>query len=124
MDKQLQLPSRKYSYLLQGWGQSLAVDLPFAQAATIIKKIFSLSFSASGLEWTVLSTSDSTSAYFDQQKEIQPAEADQIIVVSADGKGVVIRKPVEEQVNSTEEIKPANIGQTTPKVILVKKRWQ
>ena len=122
MDKQLQLPCRKYSYLLQDWGQSLAVDLPFTEAATIIKRIFSLSFAASGLERTVLSTSGSTSAYFDQQKESQPAEGGQIIVVSADGKGVVIRKPAEEQVNSTEETKPANIGQTTPKGHFGKKK--
>jgi len=115
MDKQLQLPNRKYSYLLQDWGQSLAVDLPFAEAYTIIKRIFSLSFPVSGLERTVRSTSDSTTTYFDQQTDTQPAEPGQIIVTSADGKGVVIRKPGAEQVDSAEETKPANIGQTTQK---------
>ena len=115
MDKQLQFPHRKYSYLLQDWGQSISVDVPFAEAATIIKKIFSLSFPVSGLERTVLSTSDSTTAYFDQQKGASSAEPGQIIVALADGKGVVIRKPSAEQVDSAKETKPANIGQTTPK---------
>ena len=40
MDKQLQLPSSKYSYLLQDWGQSLAVGVPYAEASKIIKRIF------------------------------------------------------------------------------------
>jgi len=115
MDKQLQLPHRKYSYLLQDWGQSISVDVPFAEAAAIIKRIFSLSFASSGLERTVLSTSDSTTAYFDQQKDAPAAEPGQIIVALADGKGVVIRKPSAEQVDSSKEIKPANIGQTAPK---------
>ena len=115
LDKQLQLPSSKYSYLLQDWGQSLAVDVPYAEASKIIQRIFSLSFPVSGLERTVLSTSDSTHPYFDQQTTVQPAESAQIVVVSADCKGVVIRKPGTEKVGSTQEAKPVNIEQTTPK---------
>jgi hypothetical protein len=115
MDKQLQLPSSKYSYLLQDWGQSLVVGVPYAEASKVIKRIFSLSFPVSGLERTVFSTSDSTSAYFDQQTSVQPAEPGQIIVTSADCKGVVIRKPSAEKTSSTQETKPANIEQSTPK---------
>jgi hypothetical protein len=115
MDKLLQLPCSKYSYLLQDWGQSLVVSVPYAEASKIMQRIFSVSIPVSGLERTVLSTSTSSHPYFDQQTSIQPAEPGQIIVVSADCKGVVIRKPGTEEMASTQEVKPANIGQTTPK---------
>jgi len=115
MDKQLQLPRSKYSYLLQDWGQSLAVDVPYAEASKIIKRIFSLSLPVSGMERTVLSTSGSTNPYFDQQTSVQSAEPDQIIVVSADCKGVVIRKPNAEKASSAQETKPVNIDQAIPK---------
>ncbi len=102
--------------MLQDWGQSLAVEVPYAEASKVIKKIFSLSFPVSGLERTVLSTSNAANPYFDQQTSIQPAESGEIIVVSADCKGVVIRKSGTEGIMaSTQEVKPVNIGQTTPK---------
>lgn len=91
------------------------VSIPYAEASNIIKRIFSLSFPLSGLERTALSTSDSTDSYFDQQTSVEPAEPGQLIVTSADCKGIVIRKPVAEQANSTQENKPANIGQSSPK---------
>lgn len=115
MDKQLQLPASKYSYLLQDWGQSLVVSVPYAEASKVIKRIFSLSFPVSALERTALSTSRFTNAYFDHQSSVQPAEPGQIIVTSADCKGVVIRKPSTETADSKQENKPANIEQATPK---------
>lgn len=115
MDKQLQLPASKYSYLLQDWGQSLVVGVPYAEASKVIKRIFALSFSVSGLERTVLSTSSYAAPYFDQQTSVQPAEPGQIIVTSVDCKGVVIRKPSGEKATATQESKPANIEQAAPK---------
>jgi hypothetical protein len=123
MDKQLQLPASKYSYLLQDWGQSLVVGVPYAEASKVIKRIFSLSFPVSALERTVLSTSRFTNAYFDRQTSVQPAEPGQIVVTSADCKGVVIRKPSAEKTSSTQENKPANIEQATPKGHYGNKKW-
>jgi hypothetical protein len=115
MDKRLQLPRSKYSYLLQDWGQSLVVSVPYAEASKVIQRIFSISFPVSGLERTVLSTSTSSHPYFDQQMSIKRAEPGQIVVISADCKGVVIRKPSAEEANSTQETKPVNIEQATAK---------
>lgn len=115
MDNQLQLPSSKYSYLLQDWGQSLVVSVPYAEASKVIQRIFSVSFPVSGLERTVLSTARSSNPYFDQQTSIKPAEQGQIVVTSADCKGVVIRKSSVEEAGSTQETKPINIEQTTSK---------
>ena len=108
-------PSSKYSYLLQDWGQSLVVSVPYAEASKVIQRIFSVSFPVSGLERTVLSTATSSNPYFDQQTSIKPAEQGQIVVTSADCKGVVIRKPSVEEAGSTQETKPINIEQTTSK---------
>jgi hypothetical protein len=115
MDKLLQLPCSKYSYLLQDWGQSLVVSVPYAEASKIMQRIFSVSIPVSGLERTVLSTSTSSHPYFDQQTSIKPAEQGQVVVTSADCKGVVIRKPGVEEADSTQKTMPINIEQTTPK---------
>jgi len=115
MDKLLQLPSNKYSYLLQDWGQSLVVSVPYAETSKVIQRIFSVSFPVSGLERTVLSTSTSSNPYFNQQTSIKPAEQGQIVVTSADCKGVVIRKPNAEEAGFIQETKPVNIEQATPK---------
>jgi len=115
MDKLLQLPSNKYSYLLQDWGQSLVVSVPYAEASKVIQRIFSVSFPVSGLERTVLSTSTSSDLYFNQQTSIKPAEQGQIVVTSADCKGVVIRKKNAEEASFIQETKPVNIELATPK---------
>lgn len=77
----------------------------------------------SALERTVLSTSSFTNAYFDRQTSVQQAEPGQIIVTSADCKGVVIRKPSAEKTDSKQENKPANIEQVTPKGHYGNKKW-
>jgi len=126
MDQSLKLPEKKYSYLLQDWTQSFAAGAPYAEAVKIIQRIFSITYPVSGLERTALSTSESAPAFFDQQTDSAPVQKHQIIVASADGKGVVIRKPSAAQKNDTEEtdppVKPANVDQATPKGHFGKKK--
>ena len=50
LDKRLQLPPGDYSYLLQDWDQSLAVEQPFGQVSQTIARILKLQQSVDSLE--------------------------------------------------------------------------
>ena len=43
LDEQLQLPQSKFSYLLQDWNQSLAVQLPYASVNAGVEKLLAIS---------------------------------------------------------------------------------
>lgn len=117
MDQYFQLPEKKYSYLLQDWTQSTSVAVPYGEAIKIVQRILPVKMSISALERTILSTSSSATAYFDQQKDAQPAKEGQLIVASADGKGVVIRKPYTKKKDEKDEAekKQAHTEQKSPK---------
>jgi hypothetical protein len=97
LDAHLQLPSSKFSYLLQNWDQSLAVDTSYGQVSEILKRIFGLTVPVHSLERGNRELSDSSNAYWHDQVVATPAADDQIVVCSADCKGVVIRKSQEEK---------------------------
>ena len=119
LDSKIQLPKSKFSYLLQNWDQSLATENPYKKVSETFKRIFDLSFSVSGLERTNQKVSEYTDSYWDNQIEIKPAEANQVVVGSADCKGVVIRKSLEEKQMDKEQgkniVKPASIESSSSK---------
>jgi len=119
LDVRLQLPKSKFSYLLQDWDQSLAVETPYAEVNEILKRILGLSVSVHSLERTNRSLGQSVESYWDNQVEIEPAQDEQLVVGTADGKGVVMRKSAEEKAvdepSEPDTHKPACIESKAPK---------
>jgi hypothetical protein len=70
-----------------------------------------LSVSVHSLERTNRSLGQSVESYWDNQVEVEPAQGAQLVVGTADGKGVVIRKSAEEKAvdepNDRDTYKPA-----------------
>ena len=97
LDVRLQLPKSKFSYLLQDWDQSLVVENPYTKVNEILQRILGLSVSVHSLERTNRSLAQSVESYWDNQVQVQPAQGQQLVVGTADGKGVVIRKSAEEK---------------------------
>ncbi len=87
LDVRLQLPKSKFSYLLQDWDQSLAVETPYAEVNSILQRILGLSVSVHTLERTNRSLAQSVESYWDKQVEVAPAQGAQLVVGTADGKG-------------------------------------
>jgi hypothetical protein len=95
LDSRLQLPESKFSYLLQDWDQALAVESPYAQVNQTLERILGFSQSSDSLERMNRQMSESVSA-FEKARPAPPlATAGQLIVASADGKGVPIRHPAD-----------------------------
>ena len=91
LDSRLQLPESKFSYLLQDGNQSLAVESPYEQVNKTLARILGFAQSVDSLERMNRQMSQSVSA-FEQTRPAAAVVADgDIIVASADGKGVPIR---------------------------------
>jgi hypothetical protein len=119
LDVRLQLPESKFSSLLQDWDQSLAVETPYTEVNAILQRILGLSVSVQSLERTNRSLGQSVESYWDNQVEVEPAQGAQLVVGTADGKGVVMRKSAEEKAvdepNDQDTYKPACMESKPPK---------
>jgi len=93
LDTRLRLPAGKYSYLLQDWDQSLAVEEPFAKDSETLNRILGLSQPVDSLERMNRKMSESVPAFWDSLPSPAPSEEGEVMVISADGKGVPMRRP-------------------------------
>jgi len=96
LDARLKLPESKFSYLLQDWDQFLAVETPYAQVNKTIERILGFSQSVNSLERTNRKMSDTVEPFWANQTVPPADEEGALMVCSADGKGVPIRRPAEE----------------------------
>lgn len=90
-DNRLQLPQCAFSYVLQDWDQSLAVEQPFGQVSQTIERMLRLKQSVDSLEGVNRQQARDVAMFRDLQGSPPAAEEGKIVVVTADCKGVVIR---------------------------------
>jgi hypothetical protein len=91
LDNRLQLPPGVFSYVLQDWDQSLAVEQAFSQVSQTIERILKLQQSVDSLEEMNRQISQDVGWFRDLQSSPPAAEEGKIVVVTADCKGIVIR---------------------------------
>ena len=103
LDTRLQLPSNEHSYLLQEWGQIIAVEVPFKKTMEMLNRLFPISIAVNTLERTNQSMATHIESYRDELKQniddslenLSKCEAEtlkeSVLVLSADGKGIPIR---------------------------------
>ena len=91
LDARLQLPDSKFSHLLQSWDQLLATEQPYAQVSRVFEMILGLRQHTDSLERMSRRLSPDAEE-FCWSRPVPPAkEEGEILVESADGKGVPIR---------------------------------
>jgi hypothetical protein len=91
LDNRLQLPPGVFSYVLQDWDQSLAVEQAFSQVSQTIERMLKLKQSVDSLEAMNRHMSQEVGWFRDLQGSPPAAEEGKIVVVTADCKGIVIR---------------------------------
>lgn len=94
-DARLGLPDGKFSYLLQDWDQNFAMELPFAKVSQTLKRILGLDQHVDSLERMNRHMAQSVEAYQSGQTPPPADEEGEILVQTADGKGVPIRRPAD-----------------------------
>ena len=91
LDARLQLPDSKFSHLLQSWDQLLTTEQPYGSVSRVVETIFELRQHVDSLERASRRLSADAEA-FCWSRPVPPArEEGEVLVESADGKGVPIR---------------------------------
>lgn len=93
LDARLGLPEGRFSYLLQEWDQALAVENSYGQVNTVLTRILGFGQSVASLEAMTRTLAGAVADYESSRPPPTPVTEPQIVVLSADGKGVPIRKP-------------------------------
>jgi len=91
LDARLQLPDSKFSYLLQNWDQLVTTEQPYGQVSRIMELILGVSQHVDSLERMSRQMAARAEEFSRSQPPPPAAEEGEILVESADGKGVPIR---------------------------------
>ncbi len=100
LDNRLQLPETRFSYVLQDWNQQLSVENPFNQVDKVLERILKLKQPIDSIERMAYQGAQSVEAFRQNLPVLKPEEAHEILVCTADGKGIpivkqVFQKPIE-----------------------------
>jgi hypothetical protein len=95
LDARLGLPEERCSYLLRDWNQALVVENPYGQVDAVLERILGLKQSVASLETMTRTLAGAVAGYEATRPAPAPATGEQIVVLSADGKGVPLRKPAD-----------------------------
>jgi hypothetical protein len=91
LDNRWQLPQSVFSYVLQDWDQALAVEQAFTQVNQTIARMLKLQQSVDSLEGMNQQMAQDVGWFREAQGTPPPAEEGQLVVVTADCKGIVMR---------------------------------
>lgn len=106
LDARLQLPDSKFSHLLQSWDQLVATEQPYQQVSRVFETIFQLRQHTDSLERMSRRLSPDAEA-FCWSRPVPPAQEEgEILVESADGKGVPIRHPADTRPIADHQHRP------------------
>jgi hypothetical protein len=92
LDNRLQLPTTVFSYVLQDWDQAFCTEQAFGQVAWMIERILGLKQSVDSLEHMNVHMAQQVQNFREDRPMPKPEDEGAIMVLGADGKGVVMRR--------------------------------
>ena len=97
LDARLELPESELSYVLQDWAGTLCVEHAFARTAQTLDTILGLSLSVDSLERMSRTMAESVADFRDALEKPPVKEEGEILVATADGKGIPMRRPADQR---------------------------
>ena len=97
LDARLELPESEYSYLLQDWAGTLSAEHAFSRTAKTLDMILGLSLPVDSLERMSRKTAESVGGFRESLKQPPVEEEGQILVATADGKGIPMRRRADQR---------------------------
>lgn len=94
LDNRLQLPDSAFSYVLQDWDQSLCVEQAFGQAGGTVARMLGLKQAVDSLERMNQEMAQEVTTFMLNRP--QPEREGELVVASADQKGVVMRRATDD----------------------------
>lgn len=92
LDIRLNLPESDFSFLLQDWSQTFCVQGSYKQSCQTIERILRIGQSVRSLEHMNSAMAQDVEAFRDSQPAAAAEEEGSILVLTADGKGVPMRR--------------------------------
>jgi hypothetical protein len=97
VDERLALPEGDFSYVLEDWGQRLCLKGSFAEAGQSLEMLLGLRVGSRALEQMNRVVAGHAPAFQGSLDVPPPEEEGPLMVVTADGKGVPMRRPEAEE---------------------------
>jgi hypothetical protein len=111
-DEKLGLPAEEQSYVLEDWSQRLVTNQPYAEARDILRELLGIEISVRALEHINQRMARHVNPYWKSAPAPLAKEEGEILVVSADGKGVPMRQNQQDRYEQ-------ELGKKKPK-----RRWK
>lgn len=111
-DERLKLPVEEQSYVLEDWSQRLTTNLPYAEARDVLHELLGIEITVRALQHINQRLAERVNRFWESASAPPPEEEGEILVVSADGKGVPMRQ-------SQQERYELQLGKRKPK-----RRWK
>jgi hypothetical protein len=96
LDERLGLPEGDFSYVLEDWGQRLGLKGSFAEAGQSLEMLLGLRVGVRALEQMNRVVAGHARSFQDSLEPPLASEEGPLMVVTADGKGVPMRRPEED----------------------------
>ncbi len=96
LDTRLQLPQRVFSYVLQDWNGQLSVENPYGQVNRVLGRLLGFEQPVDSLERINVQAAETVAVWREAKSLPKPEEEGEYLVVSADGKGLPIRRSADE----------------------------
>ena len=109
LDQALNLPENKFSYLLLKWTQCRIVNDPYDESVESMNKILGLSLHKQGQEEAVKNVSANVKKYYQEEDEISPASEGEVLIATADCKGVPMVPSERSNQPKTRKIRRGNV---------------
>ena len=97
LDARLELPEGELSYVLQDWAGTLCVEHAFGRTAETLDAMLGLSTTVDSLERMSRRMAESVAGFRQSLKKPPAREEGEILVVTADGKGIPMRRPADQR---------------------------
>lgn len=98
LDERLGLPAGEFSYVLEDWLERLCVKESFHEAVTDLRQLLGVAPSARAAEQMNQRMAQQAEEFGLQHAPPPPQEEGELLVTTADGKGVPMRRPLEERI--------------------------
>lgn len=102
LDAHLGLPEGEQSYVLEDWLQRLCVQNAFSTAVSSLDQLLGIRTSVRTAERINRELASHAEDFRESQGEIDPDQEEEVLVVAADGKGVPMRRTLEERAGCKE----------------------
>jgi len=97
LDARLGLPAGEFSPLLEDWSQSMCVENAYGKSRGLLERMLGFQLTVRGLEHMNVQMSEAVPSFHEIESVPPPKEEGAILVATADGKGVPMRRDASEE---------------------------